>query len=783
MSDNVARQKSARWVTEVPNYGDWGDEDYDVYDDNSSTENVPVTNSQSNQGGWNQRDVVHEEEAIVDEHTHVRSDNLDEKVNRGENAQTKASSPLVLSIDKLENTADTDSSDEEERAEDQDVYKPTVHGDSTKNEERVNALPRRASTYEEVVPGAFRDDAKIHNALVAATNSNEDHHENVHTLRNAHYQLEKSEFVVPPTPTFSEFSGHSNYPETFSEASFQSDSSIQREPVSLSVKDSTWANTSDAVLEESNDYNIKEQELEQELESEKLVLSIDKKENDNDDDDNDDDDSTDDDWGYHGNDTSDDDDEEAEKDNEHLNVGAEHDIDSYINELSGNASIDNDGDSVTAPKVDTTLVDSHTFDTVSHDEVESPIAPLSIAQQHNTYVNEIASRRLSVRKAPARMESGDYSNILSGYGDEEESHVDSQAGHDRKESVELVPPNADVRSVLSSGSLSTGKLSLESKTFQKPELNEDDDSNSRRVSQATLSFGNWVPNTDNYRNKFINDNDNESTINFDSDVASKYNKFTKVRNPSGLSDVVSNASSLSVPETIDAVMPSIQEDTDDELQQDLFAETKSNDKLEPFMTQDSLFEAKPYQKPVFGEERLTPAASKENLPQKYSSLLPMQERKASDSSDEVGTQSRTVSSNSNSTTVVTSAPTTSTTSDFKSSPYPVSNWKTIVTISQPVDRIAAFKKALEDEAAYETGLQYWLNYTLKQSPDIGNNIHIGRIASQAYQNAAHNDLRRHGSLRSKVNVMKDKVEGTGSTASNFGKKLFSRSRKFISGDK
>lgn len=135
MSDNVARQKSARWVTEVPNYGDWGDEDYDVYDDNSSTENVPVTNSQSNQGGWNQRDVVHEEEAIVDEHTHVRSDNLDEKVNRGENAQTKASSPLVLSIDKLENTADTDSSDEEERAEDQDVYKPTVHGDSTKNEE------------------------------------------------------------------------------------------------------------------------------------------------------------------------------------------------------------------------------------------------------------------------------------------------------------------------------------------------------------------------------------------------------------------------------------------------------------------------------------------------------------------------------------------------------------------------------------------------------------------------------------------------------------------------
>lgn len=768
MSDNVARQKSARWVTEVPNYGDWGDEDYDEYSDDNATENVTNTQAQINHEGLNQDDVVYEEEPILEENKTERPETINTGDHREVGAHTETKSPLVLSIDRHENRAETDSSEEEEDGE---THGHTGYERNTNAEARANVLPRRTSTYEEVVPGAFRDDEKIHNALVATATIPDTPQEDENRLRNAYYRLDRSEFVVPPTPTFSEFSGHSNYPETFSEASFQSDSSIQREPVNLSVKDSNLANTSGVLLEESNDLGERQQE--RASDPEKLVLSIDNRANNINDDD-----STDDDWGYQGNDTSD-----EEDNDEHLKVETEQDIDSYINELSGHASIKNDDDSVNAPKVDISEIEPKHFDAASHDEIDSPIAPLSIAQQHNTYLNEMASRKLSVRKAPTRIESGDYSNLINGYGDEEESNIEPQSGHSRKESVEFVPPSMDVRSILSSGSLSTGKLSLESRTFQKPETNDDEELNSRRVSQATLSFGNWVPNTDNYRNKFINDNDNESTINFESDVASKYNKFTKARAASGLSDVVSNASSVSVPETIDAAMPSIQEDTDDEAQNDLFGDTKSSDRLEPFVTQDSLFESKPYQKPVFGEERLTPAASKDNLPQKYSSLLPMQERKASDGSDEIATQSRTVSANSNSTTVVTSAPTTSSTTDFKPRSYPVSNWKTIVTISQPVDRIAAFKRALADEAAYETGLQYWLNYTLKQSPDSGSNIHIGRIASQAYQNATHNDLRRHGSLRSKVNVMKDKVEGTGSTASSFGKKLFSRSRKFISGDK
>ncbi|KAI5970062.1 hypothetical protein CANMA_000886 [Candida margitis] len=775
MSDNVARQKSARWVAEVPNYGDWGEEDYDDYEDETIRQDATTTRTQSNQKRWSQDNVVHEEvpRAYANEPAPKIMVDREDKLEKDTQSETR--NPLVLSIDKHASPTDTDSSDEEDEEKDKgNISNRQTRYDCDINEETsMNVHARKGSTYEEVVPGAFRDDEKIHNALVGSTDNKEQVEED-HT-RNVYYKPERNEFIVPPTPTFSEFSGHSNYPETFSEASFQSDNSIQREPVHLPVKDATSSDANNAILEQLDEHNFNEQEQAAEESPEKLVLSIDHKINHHDDDDS----STDDDWGYQGNDTS-----EEEDNGDHLKIETEHDIDSYINELSGHTSIKNDDESVRAPEVETSETEPNEFTSSSNDEIESPIAPLSIVQQHNSYLNEMASRKSSVRKAPGRIESGDYSNILNGYGYEEESSTEPQATHSRKESAEFVPPNMDTRSILSSGSLSTGKLSLESKTFQKPDTNDgDDDLNSRRVSQATLSLGNWVPNTDSYRNKFINDNDNESTINFDSDAASKYNKFTKARTPSGLADVVSNASSISVPETIDAAMPSIQEDTDDEQPQDSFGDTKSTDKLEPFMTQDSLFEPKPYQKPVFGEERLTPANSKDHLPQKYTSLLPTGQRKASDGTGEVSIQSRTVSTNSNSTTVVTTAPTTSSMTEFKTGKYPVSNWKAIVTISQPVDRIAAFKKALADEAEYETGLQYWLNYTLKQSPDVNSNIHIGRIASQAYQNAPHNELRRHGSLRSKVNVMKDKVEGTGSTASNFGKKLFSRSRKFISGDK
>ena len=87
------------------------------------------------------------------------------------------------------------------------------------------------------------------------------------------------------------------------------------------------------------------------------------------------------------------------------------------------------------------------------------------------------------------------------------------------------------------------------------------------LSNATFNLGGWAPNTDNFRNQFIGENDSES-INFNTD-RSGYDKFTKVRTESTQEEDNANASLPSIPETIDAVMPSIQEDgASDEEEQD-----------------------------------------------------------------------------------------------------------------------------------------------------------------------------------------------------------------------
>ena len=98
--------------------------------------------------------------------------------------------------------------------------------------------------------------------------------------------------------------------------------------------------------------------------------------------------------------------------------------------------------------------------------------------------------------------------------------------------------------------------------------------------------------------------------------------------------------------------------------------------------------------------------------------------------------------------------------------------------SQPIDRIRLLRDALEKEADYDTGLLNWLNESLRQSEDASN-IHIGKIATQAYQNAAHNDIRRHASIRSKVSIVRDKVETSGLQASSLGKRFFNRGKKLM----
>lgn len=466
----------------------------------------------------------------------------------------------------------------------------------------------------------------------------------------------------------------------------------------------------------------------------------------------------------------------------------------------------------------------------------TPIAPLSFGDEikgHEDFVSGLTGHRRSIRKPPPGsattgtnrngLVSVDYTNIadaVSGYMNDDGSNknldlnlVDSGAARlsnvpegDDNESHDVEADLNPIVSAASSGSLSTGSFSFDGvhSAGQKDEAPKQGDSNkaeediSRRVSTMsanTISMGNWKPNTSNYRDQFINDNDNESHINFNpyADSNSNYNKFTKMRTVSGASfDSVSNASSVSVPETIDAALPSIDEDPDNH-DSTINDSDNSLDLTKTINTTDSVLKEHHYHPQVFKEEKVTPISSKDDLAkpahettQKYSSLL----ASTSDTEDSEITRSKSKSSFGSSEEPIadfkkrlgsaSSAGTVSnsTSRNFTPQPYNLYNWKSIMATSQPIDRIRLLKDALEKETGYETGLLNWLNESLKQSEDASN-IHIGKIATQAYQNAAHNDIRRHASIRSKVSIVRDKVETSGLQASSLGKRFFNRGKKLM----
>lgn len=477
----------------------------------------------------------------------------------------------------------------------------------------------------------------------------------------------------------------------------------------------------------------------------------------------------------------------------------------------------------------------------------TPVAPLSVQQVkegHEEFINELSGHKPSIRKPPPsippslgkspnsnrnELVSVDYANIadaVSGYIDDNEKNK-------MRDSLAVEKPNFDFEKNASTGSLSTGKLSIDTNNSNKSNnqtneqnKNESDGDIARRMStmsQSTFSMGSWQPNTGNFRDQFINDNDNESQINFNpyGTESSNYNKFTKVRNSSGISfsDVASTNSSISVPETIDVPLPSINENNDDDSTSDddgsfVSHNTSKNDlastnenKLEAMKTIDSVLKDPPRSKPVFEEERMTPKASSENLgvpsksvdaldishTPKYSSLLSDQSTATntvssmSDKRSSIGSLKEILTSSHkrliSSATSLTNSSNETPQTQKKSVPYiqqpqPDYNWKKIMATSQPIDRIRLLKDALGKESSYDTGLLNWLNETLKSSQN-SSNMHIGKIATAAYKNAAHNDIRRHTSIRSKVNIVKDKVETSGLSATSFGKKFFHRGKKLM----
>jgi hypothetical protein len=411
-----------------------------------------------------------------------------------------------------------------------------------------------------------------------------------------------------------------------------------------------------------------------------------------------------------------------------------------------------------------------------YSQVTTPISHMSFEdslKKHDTYVKELSSRRQSMRKPPSRIDREAYT------GKDSSSISDNIVEKYSPENVLDIPETVssnlqDIHLIQSTGSLSTGRITLGSREQEKVEVPSEYDMDqsgapsivepTRRgstMSSNTISLGGWKPNTGNFRDKFIadNDNDNDSCVNFDpvAESSRNYSKFTNLRDK--------NSSDESIPRTIDATIP----EGDDSLEVD------HGDKItfESTVTNDSLLEEKPTI-PTFKEES-TSGESNDNLSkQRYSSLLGPETKITSQGvgkdTDHENRHQRTVSASSELTIQTVKKP----------QPYPVFDWKQIMSLSQPIDRIHQLHEALDKECEYDTGLRSWLQEMLTKS-DNSSSMHIGKIATAAYQNAPHSDFRRHGSIRSKVSIVKDKVEGTGLHASHFGKKFLNKGRKLMMG--
>lgn len=400
----------------------------------------------------------------------------------------------------------------------------------------------------------------------------------------------------------------------------------------------------------------------------------------------------------------------------------------------------------------------------------SELLPADFEEQHQKFVSNVQSRSASVRKVPPPVPKSAENEQTPAYKDSDVKLLASS----RFETASRLEP------VVSTGSISTGNASFDVASVTLPPMAPppiaDPDSLGRKMSTAsnqTFNFGSWKPNTNKFRDQFVSDNDAESQMNvsiFNGDE-STYNKFTGMRPQSGYAESFPNSSMLSIPETIDAPLQSIEESglDDDALGDDSTREAfAANSQLDlntvPSLNTDapSVLKEHAHEKTTFTEER-TPSSSLDNL-----------------TGDQKSNDTRVPSDSSSSRKA--SELTTKSVSTIKPpmTKYPVFNWKQIMNVSQPIDRITLLRKAQIDEMNYDTGLNYWLTETLKSS-EASPHIQIGKIATQAYQNAQHIELRRHTSIRSKVSLVKDKMEtgNFGLQASSFGRKFLNRGKKLM----
>lgn len=372
-------------------------------------------------------------------------------------------------------------------------------------------------------------------------------------------------------------------------------------------------------------------------------------------------------------------------------------------------------------------------------------SPTSLFKKHESFISDLKERRASIRKAPPIVDST--SNDLA---KSVLSHEAATADTEQDTANELDP-------VESNGSISTGSpsfvASVPSLPIEEAEISRKDST----VSSMVFSMGSWKPNTNNYRDRFVSNNDNESNMNVSMyhEGESGYSKFTAGMRPiSGYAESFANSSCISVPDTIEANLHSINE-----------VQSDGDDPSLEIMSMGTAKEAHAGVR-VLGPGATTPSILRENV---YGSGK-FQEKISSDNFSDgrpeasVETLGLDISADGDKRQIGTE----------KATAYPVFNWQKIMKTSQAIDRIQLLKKAREDEKAYDTGLLTWLNETL-HTTDLSSNIQIGLLATQAYKNAPHNDIRRHISLRSKVSMVKDKMD----SGASFGRRFLSKGKKLM----
>lgn len=330
------------------------------------------------------------------------------------------------------------------------------------------------------------------------------------------------------------------------------------------------------------------------------------------------------------------------------------------------------------------------------------------------------------------------------------------------------------------------------RSFDKSDLSRRDST----MTTNTFNMGAWQPNTNNFRDQFISDNENDGRMSYnpvlyDKETAANYNKFTQLgevneaesdeendRTHDNFNDNHSTNLDLSIPDTIDAALPRVPDEDEDE---DEDEEGDGNiSRINKINTVDTL-DSKPLSSGTFGESVLKdPPQSKglfkEEKVTPMSSMLDVGNGSGKDSS--ATTLKETGETESSSQRVVSKSSTKSNTTTVVGGAYPPYDWKNIMSKSQSIDRIRLLKDASALESEYDSGLNHWLSATLKMSEESPT-IHIGKIATAVYQNAPHSDIRRHNSLRTTLSIVKDKVETSGMQTSSLGKRFFHRSKKFI----